>query len=271
MIGSAAEIDDPLVTEFLQARPLAVPAGRNPASRTVIRVMGVPTTTPSGRSINSFSHLLHRCFNLAPGHRAPLTEIRAASVEMLDAVADRGVGEWIALVREHHQGTHQHCLLVCGVAAAFAVALGFRRDDALKLTLAATLHDLGKARVPTEILDKPAKLTPEEREFLKQHPKDGVEMVEATVTLPKEVLDAVEHHHEFLDGSGYYGLRGSEIGDLTRLITIADVYSALIEDRPYRKPYSPEVALTQLVGMAGKLDRDLIRALIDRSSIALGC
>jgi HD-GYP domain-containing protein (c-di-GMP phosphodiesterase class II) len=75
-----------------------------------------------------------------------------------------------------------------------------------------------------------------------------------------EMLDIVLHHHEYLDGSGYPdGLRGDQISDLVRIMTIADVFGALIENRPYRPPLSGEAAFQILLDMGPKLDRDLVR------------
>jgi HD-GYP domain-containing protein (c-di-GMP phosphodiesterase class II) len=75
------------------------------------------------------------------------------------------------------------------------------------------------------------------------------------------MLDMVVHHHEFLDGSGYpHGLQGSEISDLVRMMTISDVFGALIERRSYKAPLSSEAAYQILLDMGPKLDRDLVRA-----------
>ena len=89
----------------------------------------------------------------------------------------------------------------------------------------------------------------------------GYEALRSQAGLHAEMLDMVLHHHEYLDGSGYpHSLAGNEIADLVRTITIADVYGALIEQRPYKRPHSSADAYQILVDMGPKLDRDLVRA-----------
>ena len=94
------------------------------------------------------------------------------------------------------------------------------------------LHDIGKARIPLAILEKPGPLDENEMAVMRQHPQFGLDALGSVSGIHKEMADVVIHHHEYLDGSGYpHGLRGSEISDLVRMITIADVFAALIDRR----------------------------------------
>ena len=96
--------------------------------------------------------------------------------------------------------------------------------------MAATLHDIGKARIPLAILDKPARLDPGEEEIMRSHPVIGYELLKGLAGITPEILDGVRHHHEYLDGSGYPdGLTAPKISDLVRLLTISDIFAALIE------------------------------------------
>jgi HD-GYP domain-containing protein (c-di-GMP phosphodiesterase class II) len=147
------------------------------------------------------------------------------------------------------------------VAVGFALEIKFGPDDVKRLGLAATLHDIGKARIPLAILDKPGRLEPNEEEIMRRHPVIGYELLQATSGIDPETLDGVRHHHEYLDGSGYPdGLAGSQISDLVRLLTISDIYAALIEQRPYRPAMSREAAFKILAGMDGKLESSLVKA-----------
>ena len=176
------------------------------------------------------------------------------------AVREAGIRDWLEMVWQFDDATHQHCLLVAGLAAGFAQSLGLREADCQRLTQAAVLHDVGKAKIPVSILNKPVALTPEEREIMKQHPAYGHAMLRGS-GFSEEMLGVVRWHHEALDGSGYPdGLRGSEIPDLVRLVSVCDVYGALIERRPYREPMSAERAYAILESSIGKLDGDLVRA-----------
>lgn len=196
----------------------------------------------------------------ASGGHLPVSAVND-SVEALNRAADGGdLDAWLELVWQHDDATYQHCLLVSGLAAAFAHRLGFGEADRRLITGAAVLHDIGKARIPLDILRKPDKLSPEEREIIREHPRIGHDMLIAQGGFAPMVLAAVLSHHEYLDGTGYpQGLRADQIPDPVRMITICDIYAALIERRPYRAPIAPEEAYAILVGMAEKLDLDLVR------------
>jgi len=164
-----------------------------------------------------------------------LSDAENATSEIISSIEQKGLGAWLDDVRRYHQGTFQHCLLVTGVAVGFALDIRFAPADVKRLGLAATLHDIGKARIPLSILDKPGRLDPGEDEIMRRHPVIGYELLKDLPEISPEILDGVRHHHEYLDGSGYPdALTGPEISDLVRLLTISDIFAALIEQRPYR-------------------------------------
>ena len=220
---------------------------------------------PGGFSIQSAAIVLDRLFHaFTCGGPMDLASVEEASDHIMDAICDVGLGTWLGVVRRYHEGTFQHCLLVTGVLNVFGHGTGMRRADVLTLTIAGLLHDIGKVQVPVHILDKPGKLTPEEFELMKRHPIVGHEYLCDQGVLDAEILAAVRHHHEYLDGSGYPdGLPAQKIGDLTRITTVCDIYGALMEHRSYKAPSSPQAALEILMGMAkgGKVEYDLVRAL----------
>lgn len=195
------------------------------------------------------------------GKSIPLGAVEA-SVDAIDQVAGAAdIGDWLQVVWSYDDLTYQHCMLVAGLAASFAHQLGFAADDRRLVTRAAVLHDIGKARIPLEILHKPGALDEAELAVVRTHPAIGHAMLLAQGGLRPEVLAAVRSHHEYLDGSGYPdGLRGSEVSDLVRMITICDIYAALIERRSYKPPMLPDQAYDLLVLMGAKLDADLVRA-----------
>lgn len=117
------------------------------------------------------------------------------------------------------------------------------------------------------ILHKRGKLTAEELAIMREHPQTGYEMLLRQRAFAREILEATHSHHEYLDGSGYpRGLKAEEISDVVRMITICDIYAALIERRSYKAPMESEEAYAVLAGMGAKLDADLLRAF---SSIVL--
>lgn len=190
------------------------------------------------------------------------TEAIDDGVEAINRAADNDdLDVWLDMVWQHDDATYQHCLLVSGLVAAFVRKLGFRESDRRLMTTAAVLHDVGKARIPLEILRKQGPLTPEERGVMRRHPQIGYDMLVAQGGFSPALLAAVLSHHEMLDGSGYpQGLRADAISDPVRIVTICDVYAALIERRSYKPPMAPAEAFAALVGMGGKLDVDLLRA-----------
>lgn len=176
------------------------------------------------------------------------------------AIQDTGIRDWIRAVRRFDDATHQHCLLVAGLAAAFASSLGLGARERHRLTKAALLHDVGKIHVPAAILNKPGRLDPAEMAVMRLHPAQGEAMLAGQGFEP-EMLAVVRSHHEMLDGSGYPDkLCADAIGDPVRLLTICDIYAALIERRPYKAPMTTRDALSILSGMDGKLEGGLVQA-----------
>jgi putative nucleotidyltransferase with HDIG domain len=199
--------------------------------------------------------------SIVNGTPVELADAKRATEQIIASVSERGLTAWLDDVRKHHEGTFQHCLLVSGVATSFALNLGFTGADVYRLGLAATLHDVGKANIPLAILDKPGRLDPEEERIMRAHPVYGFEALRGMEGIDIEVLDAVRHHHEFLDGTGYPdALSAPAIPDIVRLLTISDIFAALIESRSYKAPMSRPKAFDILNEMNGKLEPALVRA-----------
>jgi putative nucleotidyltransferase with HDIG domain len=204
---------------------------------------------------------LRSIFNSAClGARLDPVAITLAGEAVMRRMEVHGLASWIDTVRRHHGQTYQHCLIVTGVTVAFAQHLGLSRPDQLRLSFGAMLHDIGKARIPVSILEKVTPLTAPEISMLGKHPEYGLEALKNAPALNTELLDIVIHHHEYLDGSGYpHRLSGREISDPVRIVTICDVFGALLERRAYREPLDPQVAYRMLLDMGTKLDKDLLR------------
>ena len=195
------------------------------------------------------------------GKPISLCEADSATSQIVDSIEQNGLSAWLDDVRRYHEGTFQHCLLVTGVAVGFALEIKLANRDVKRLGMAATLHDIGKARIPLSILDKPGRLDPDEEAIMRRHPAIGYELLKDLPGINPEILDGVRHHHEYLDGSGYPdALTAPEISDLVRLLTISDIFAALIESRPYRPAMSRECAYKILCGMEGKLEQSLLKA-----------
>src|SRR5713101_1799630 len=230
-------------------------------------------TTDRGKALNRGVAAAHavmvKIFDKLPaGEPLQFSDVVEAENKILKAIKHSSLRQWLTTVGCHHIDTYRHCLFVTGFAVAFAQHLGMREDDQRRLARAGLLHDVGKAFIPVAILDKPGKLTDEEMSVMREHPRRGYEALVAQGSFPPEMLDVVLHHHEFLDGSGYpNGLRGDQISDIVRLTTIVDIYTALVEKRAYRLPFTHTEAFATMEKMAGKLDPHLLHAF---RPVALG-
>lgn len=156
--------------------------------------------------------------------------------------------------------THGHSERVLRYALDLADALKVSSYDRKVLEKGALLHDIGKISVPDAILDKPDKLSREEFEVIKCHAAQGARIVEGLHSL-KEAIPLIRWHHERLDGQGYPdGLRGEQIPQLVRILSIADVYDSLASDRPYR-PSIPHTRCLEMLrenALDGGLDPELV-------------
>lgn len=222
-----------------------------------------PSDDPSIRAANA---ALARLFDgLLDDKPASVEDVAKVGSAVLEGVAAAGSPtEWLEEVRAHHQGTFQHCLLVAGVSAAFAASARLGEAASAALMSAAILHDIGKAGIPLHILDKPGRLDPAELAVMRRHPELGHAHLAQQGGLSPQVLDAVLHHHELLDGSGYpHGLRDVQIRPLTRVLTVCDIFAALVEHRPYKTTKTPEEAMKILLDMArgGQVDMALVARL----------
>lgn len=167
--------------------------------------------------------------------------------------------------RDHYTGAHSED--VAALACRVARFLGLPEDEVDQIGAAARVHDLGKIAIPDEILFKEDRLTDAEWEVIKQHPVRSAELLKG-IEVYDGAIEIIEHHHEHWDGSGYpKGLKGEQIPLGARILALADIYNALITDRPYRKAYSKEEALEIIRGMSGReLDPKVVEAFLRCSS-----
>ena len=149
-------------------------------------------------------------------------------------------------------------------ALQFARPLNLPEEELNAITIGGPIHDLGKIVVPDEILRKPGPLNTQERRTMEEHPAIGAAIVSA-VTDYDTVVNLVRHHHERFDGHGYPGgLKRLEISLPTRIFTLADAYSAMTTDRPYRKGLSVEKAISEIVaGRGTQFDPDLATSFVE--------
>lgn len=143
--------------------------------------------------------------------------------------------------------TFLHSVSVGTLMIAFCRSVGMDMETIHLAGLGGILHDTGKALVPDEILNKPGRLTEEEFDIIKRHPRDGFDILSRTEGICEIPLDITLHHHERVDGSGYpHNLKGDTISTLAKMAAIVDVYDAITADRCYHKGMAPTDALRKI-------------------------
>jgi len=171
-------------------------------------------------------------------------------------------------LRGFDEYTYTHSLNVSILAVLFGKHLGLDRQTLREVGVAGMFHDIGKARIPETILNKPGKLTENEFAVMKSHPLEGYRLLRGKPDLTPEMLRAVLEHHERCDGTGYpRGLKGTEIGRFSRIISVVDVYDALTSRRVYKEPMAPAKALGLMYQWR---DRDFTPQVIDNFIKCLG-
>ncbi|WP_240256596.1 HD-GYP domain-containing protein [Ferdinandcohnia quinoae] len=181
----------------------------------------------SDRAIRGFKKIfkeIHKCLN---DNRAALNLLAATKI--------------------HENHVYTHSLNVTIYACQLAIANGLPLKDIEEIGLGAMLHDLGKLYIPSEILNKPGKLTEEEFEMMQSHSELGFDILRKIHEIPLPVSHCALQHHERIDGTGYpRRLKGDEIHKYAKLLSVADVFDAVTSHRVYRPPMLPHEALELL-------------------------
>ena len=185
------------------------------------------------------------------------------SYRNLQKTLEETVNALSALVEMRDPYTAGHQNRVAGIARAIAQELGLSEDAAQGIWVASLIHDIGKVRVPADILSRPAHLSSAEFELIKEHPRTGYEILKE-IDFPWPIAEIVLQHHERINGSGYpLGLKGDEILFASRIIGVADVVEAMTYHRPYREALGLDAALDEIKKNKGILyDPDVVEACI---------
>lgn len=157
-------------------------------------------------------------------------------------------------LRNYDDYIYRHSVNVAILSVVIGIGFAYTSEELMDLCMAAIFHDLGKMVLDPEILNKPGKLTPDEMEIVKRHPRISYEMLYDRLDIPARVKTGVLCHHENEDGSGYpNGYEKDKINPFARIIHVADVYDALSSKRPYKEACSFSEAFEYLLGCCGTL------------------
>jgi len=194
------------------------------------------------------------------GEPIPYTQVKSSCASLIEAVKNKNFYQLLSSVKGHDNYSYVHSVRVATFLSHFGHELGLRDDDLLTLATGGLLHDIGKAAIPLQILNKPGQLDPAEWSVMQTHVTRGLAMIDCVENVSSGVMTIAAQHHEKLDGTGYpNGLSGRELKELVRLATVVDVFSALTDQRVYKAPLAPDAALDLMRQMDAHLDQRLVK------------
>lgn len=170
----------------------------------------------------------------------------------------------ISALKTSDEYTFKHSVDVATISMIVAKQQGMNSNQIREIGVAGLLHDIGKTKVPTNILNKPGKLNNQEFEIMKQHSLFGYQMVKDRPDVSEEVSLTILEHHEKINGSGYpMGITLAQICPYARILTISDIYDALVTERPYKAAYSQRDAVEIIMSMTRELDINAMKAFLE--------
>jgi putative nucleotidyltransferase with HDIG domain len=178
---------------------------------------------------------------------------------LLEAINQGAHHDILKSVQSHHNYTYVHSMRVATLLTLFGRGIGIDGDDLLILSTGGLLHDVGKMVTPSNILDKPGKLSDEEWPIMRDHVTQSGVLLEGGDEVTKGARIIAEQHHEKLDGTGYpKGLKGSDLNELARMSAISDIFGALTDRRTYKPAFPAEKAFEILESMETAIDQKLL-------------
>ena len=258
---------------------LDIEAGQEVGNAEVVSAEDIPPPPPESQAKTSFNDEVKRAAKIcARGKEAVVSmfqEARMGNAVEAEAVAPlveeisnsimRNPGALISLARlkTADDYTYMHSVAVCALMIALARQLGLDEVQTREAGMAGLLHDLGKALMPPEILNKPGKLTDEEFAIIKSHPVEGHKLLLDGKAINEVIKDVCLHHHEKFDGSGYpKKLKGEEISIFARMGAVCDVYDAISSNRPYKAGWDPAESIKRMAEWKGHFDPQVFQAFV---------
>ncbi len=273
-------IESPITEVWIDiSKGFDVAAGESLDASTVVTAEEIPEPAPVVQEKTSFNDEIKRAAKIcAKGKEAVVSmfqearmgkaieaEAAAPLVEEISNSVMRNPGALISLARlkTADDYTFMHSVAVCALMIALARQLGLDEQQTRDAGMAGLLHDLGKAMIPLEVLNKPGKLTDEEFALVKTHPAEGYKLLLEGNGISEMTRDVCLHHHEKIDGSGYpKGLNSETMSLFAKMGAVCDVYDAVTSNRPYKAGWDPAESIKRMAEWKGHFDPAVFQAFV---------
>ncbi len=170
----------------------------------------------------------------------------------------------ISTLKTSDEYTFKHSVDVATMSMIIAKNQGMSQKDVYNIGIAGLLHDMGKSKIPNEVLNKPARLTDEEFAIMKQHSELGYSILKKKNEFTGSISLAVLQHHEKMNGKGYpFGCTADKIVPYAKILSVSDVYDALVTERPYKKSFSQRTAVEMIMSMTEELDITAMKSFLE--------
>ena len=186
------------------------------------------------------------------------------SDDLMNAITENdAIALDIGTLKVSDEYTFKHSVDVATISMIIAKKAGMDSCEIRKIGISGLLHDIGKSRIPNEILNKTGKLTDEEFSIMKKHSLFGYNILKDKKEIAPEICLGVLQHHEKISGKGYpLGLSDTQICPYARILAVADIYDALVTERPYKKAFSQRDAVEMIMAMTDDLDVSAMRSFL---------
>lgn len=192
------------------------------------------------------------------------SSVNVSNQLMNSVLADDAVAVDLGMLKVSDEYTFKHSVDVAALSVVLGKNMGLSMEELKELSIAGLLHDVGKAKIPAEVLNKPDRLTEDEFSLIKQHTLFGFQILKEKGTFSDGIMRGVLQHHEKSNGKGYpLGADDKTIHKYAKIISVADVFDALITKRPYKDPFTMMTAAEMIMGMSSELNMDVMKVFLN--------
>ncbi len=263
--AAGADAPDPADRPRLPAQPVEPAAAAPEAQPRPPRAEMAAELQRAARLCERSREVVTNLFNEARLARALEAERCQPLVDEITQSVFRNPGTLVSLSRlkTADDYSYMHSVAVCALMVALANQMGLDDAACREAGYAGLLHDLGKAAIPLEILNKPTKLTEEEFAIIRIHPERGWQMLQESPGASPVAMDVCLHHHERIDGTGYpHRLPADRISQFARMGAVCDVYDAITSNRPYKAGWDPAQSMAHMASWSGHFDETIFRQFV---------